>query len=138
RGAIRLAWCLALAVTLRALAGTSSRGAALAIAAVGAVATLVVLVRARWSRGRKLALIAAALALGSAAIFSNQRLRDLVVHRRWTDDAQESNRQRTAMLTAGRLLGTERPLLGWGPGTVPLAYPHVRSLLDGGVDDVLQ
>jgi len=43
-----------------------------------------------------------------------------------------------AMLDAGLLMGHERPLLGWGPGTTPLAYPRFRHHLAGGAENVLQ
>src|SRR5262249_38316223 len=49
-----------------------------------------------------------------------------------------SNVQRVAMLEAGWHMGRDRPLLGWGPGTTPLAYPRYRHLLDGGAENVLQ
>ena len=35
-------------------------------------------------------------------------------------------------------LGLQRPLTGWGPGTVPLAYPRVRAGLEGSTENVLQ
>jgi hypothetical protein len=42
------------------------------------------------------------------------------------------------MLEAGVLLGHDRPLLGWGPGSTPLAYPRYRHQLAGGAENVLQ
>ncbi len=138
RGGARIAWLLAIAITMFALAGTSSRGAVLALVAAGGGVAWVILVRASWSRGRKFALVVALAAGGAIAILANPRLRDLVVRRGWSDDAQESNRQRSSMLHAGAMLGAERPAFGWGPGTVPLVYPRVRAALEGGVDNVLE
>jgi tetratricopeptide (TPR) repeat protein len=138
RGAARVGWAAAVLVALVALATTSSRGGVLALVATGGVAAAAVLVRAPWSRPRKLALLAGLALVGVASILANPRLRDLVVRRSWSDQAQESNQQRSAMLAAGRILGSERPLLGWGPGSVPLAYPQVRARLNGGVDNVLE
>ncbi len=138
RGGARVAWLGACALALVALVSTSSRGGVLALGTVGVVAALVVLVRSRWPRARQLTLAGALLALGALAVLANPRLRDVVLRRGWSDEAQESNRQRAAMLQAGRILGAERPLLGWGPGTVPLAYPGVRARLEGGVDNVLE
>lgn len=138
RGLARLGWSATVLVALVALATTSSRGGVLALLAAGAIAAVVMLTRAPWSRARKLALVAGLAVVGTASVFANPRLRDLVLRRSWGDAAQESNRQRTAMLAAGRILGRERPLLGWGPGSVPLAYPRTRAQLDGGVDNVLE
>ena len=138
RGAKRLAWGAVGFAALFALAVPSSRGAVLALVTVAGCAALVAVAVAPWTRSRKLFLLAAAVALGFAAIFSNPRLRELALHGRWGDSARESNRQRAAMFAAGAQLGRARPLLGWGPGSVPLAYPRVRAQLDGGVDNVLQ
>lgn len=49
-----------------------------------------------------------------------------------------SDVQRSAMFTAGTRMGADRPLLGWGPGTTPLAYPRYRAGLAGGAENVLQ
>lgn len=136
--AARLGWMLANFGALLVLAGTSSRGAVLALAFMAALATLVMIVLGPWSTGRKIAFAAAALVLAAGAILVNPRLRELALRQSWSESARESNRQRAAMLDAGRKLGAERPVLGWGPGTVPLAYPQVRAELDGGVENVLQ
>jgi O-antigen ligase len=138
RGIPRALWCAAIGVALVVLAGTSSRGGVLALAFVGSVAAVTTLVLARWSRPRKFAFVVVVFAAGAAAVSTNQRLRDLVLRREWSDSAKESNAQRRAMLAAGVRLGAERPLLGWGPGSVPLAYPRVRAQLDGGTENVLQ
>lgn len=138
RGPARAGWISAVLLSLFALATTSSRGGVLGLLVMGVAATVVILVRAPWSPGRKLALIAALAVVGLASVLANPRLRDLVQRRSWGDAAQESNRQRSAMLAAGKMLGGERPVFGWGPGTVPLAYPRVRAQVDGGVDNVLQ
>jgi O-antigen ligase len=138
RGLARVVWTAVAAGGLLALAGTSSRGGVLALAATAGGGVAVALAIAPWPRTRKLFVAAVTFGLVLAAVFANQRLRDLVLHRTWTDAARESNTQRSAMLAAGWKLGRERPLLGWGPGTVPLAYPAVRATLDGGVENVLQ
>ncbi len=137
-GAWRLGSAGATLAGLIVLASTSSRGGVLALGAAGGLVGLIALFRARWSPGRKALLLFAGLGLVSLGVVSNERLRDLVVHRRWSDHARESNVQRTAMLEAGQRLGARRPLIGWGPGTVPITYPNVRAALSGGVDTVLQ
>lgn len=138
RSRARLAWALLAAAAAMALMATSSRGAVAALCLVGGLVAVAALVYAPWSRRCKLGLALGLVAAGALVIFSNQRMRDLVLRRHWSDAAIESNRQRSAMLMAGWRLGLERPLFGWGPGTVPLAYPRVRATLDGGVDNVLQ
>jgi tetratricopeptide (TPR) repeat protein len=137
-GLRRLAWLVASAAGLLALASTSSRGGVLGLAGAAGLVTVGVIVFGGWSRRRKVASALGLLALGALVVATNPRLRELVIHRQWGADAAESNSQRRAMLDAGIKLGTERPLLGWGPGIVPLAYPKIRSALDGGVENVLQ
>ena len=120
------------------LASTSSRGGVLALALAAVTAAVIALLRAPWSARQKSLVLLAVLGLALAGAFTNERLRELVLTGGWNSAARESNSQRTAMLTAGALLGQQRPLLGWGPGTVPIIYPTVRAQLRGGVDNVLQ
>jgi O-antigen ligase len=138
RAMARVSWLLVVAITLFAVAGTSSRGAVAALVLVAAIAIACLVIRAPWSTGRKVALLAGAAVILFAASLANPRLRELALRRDWGASAQESNRQRSAMLDAGWRLGLQRPAFGWGPGTIPLAYPRVRAELDGGVDDVLE
>lgn len=138
RGFARLGWTAVIAGTLLLIVSTSSRGAALALAGVIGAGTLVALIAGPWSRGRKLLLLLGALVVATVSILANPRLRDSLRQGGWSASASESNRQRSAMLEAAARLGAERPLLGWGPGSVPLAYPRVRAQLDGGVENVLQ
>ena len=137
-GLRRVAWILATVVGLVALASTSSRGGVLALVGAAGLVTGGAFIFGGWSRQRKLASALGLLALGAMVVATNPRLRELVIHRQWGAAAAESNLQRRAMLDAGVKLGAERLLLGWGPGTVPLAYPKIRSALDGGVENVLQ
>jgi O-antigen ligase len=138
RGLVRLPWLLGVIVSLVVLASTSSRGGVLALLATGTGAVGVILVRGRWSWQRKLILGLAVLVTGAVAVLTNPRLRELVVHRQWSESSRESNAQRRAMIAAGVKLGLERPVLGWGPGTIPLVYPKVRAALDGGTENILQ
>ncbi len=138
RGLRRLAWILAALVALAGLLSTSSRAGSLALVATFAAGASFALLRAPWTLRRKLILVLAAAVLLSLTVLANPRLRELASGGGWGEVARESNTQRSAMLQAGALLGTERPLLGWGPGTVPLTYPLVRAQLVGGVDNVLQ
>ncbi|MBX3751749.1 MAG: O-antigen ligase family protein [Opitutaceae bacterium] len=138
RGIRRLAWALAAVAAGAALLTTSSRAAVLALGGTGAVAVAYAVVRAPWPRRTKGLMVVVAGLLLAGAIAGNPRLRELARGGGWSDVARESNTQRSAMLAAGWQLGVARPLLGWGPGSVPLAYPQVRAALSGGVDNVLQ
>lgn len=138
RGLHRFAWGLAGGGALLALITTSSRAGILALGATGALAVAYALVRAPWSLRTKLFVFLAAVAVLCVAAFANPRLRELARGDGWSDAARDSNAQRSAMFEAGLRLGAAHPISGWGPGTVPLAYPQVRAQLSGGVDNVLQ
>src|SRR5690606_38389716 len=79
--------------------------------------------------------VAAVAALGIA---TNARLRDVVLRGEWSTAARESNDQRLAMLQRGLQLGLQRPLLGWGPRSVPHVFPRVRAALPGSADNFVQ
>lgn len=138
RGAGRFAAAMAAAVAVAALLATSSRGGVIAVIGMLGLGLADVLISSSLSRAKKTGLIVAAIAAGAIAVAANPRLREVALGRSWSDAARESNQQRSAMLEAGWRLGAERPALGWGPGTVPLAYPRVRAALDGGVENALQ
>jgi tetratricopeptide (TPR) repeat protein len=137
-GLARGGWSLASIGAIVALLSTSSRAGALAAAIVAAAFALGVTVASRLSRGEKLLVAGGVLLAGLILVAANPRLRDLVLGRGWSEFAQASNVQRATMLDAGIRLGRERPVLGWGPGSVPLAYPRIRQQLDGGLENVLQ
>ncbi|MEO6996178.1 MAG: O-antigen ligase family protein [Lacunisphaera sp.] len=134
----RTGWLTVALGTFVALLATSSRGGVLAIGAVGAIGAGLVGVRAPWSRRNKVIVVGLTVAILGLAVFANPRLREMVRIGGWGHSSQESNAQRNAMLEAGWRMGADRPLTGWGPGTVPLVYPHERWRLHGGVDNVLQ
>lgn len=138
RGARRFAWVIAGAATLLTLASTGSRGAVLALAFSALLGVTAAVASSSWTRRRKLALVGGVFAVTTIAVLANARLRHLVIHRQWGAAELQSNEQRQSMLVAGWKLGLERPLLGWGPGSVPLAYPQVRASLEGGTENSLQ
>ncbi len=135
RGALRALWFFALGLALLMLFTSGSRGGLVGLAVLACV-QLPSLARALRLR---LWLIALAVLVGVTALVAfNPRTRTLIAPRAAGPDLRESTVQRAAMLSAGLALGRERPLLGWGPGATPLAYPRVRALLDGGTENVLQ
>lgn len=137
-GPRRAAWLLAAVAGGLVLLATSSRSAALAAGLVAAAGTAWAVLRASWSPRSKLLLVLAALTVLIVTVLANPRLRELATRGTWSDTARESNTQRAAMLEAGRMMGADRPLTGWGPGAVPLVYPAFRHQLAGGLDNVLQ
>lgn len=129
----RILFALGALAAIMTAASSGSRGAVLALAAAGLTAAALVWLR----RGRLLLFVGCVTVLAAGAVASNSRLRELVLHGRWSATVQESNDQRTAMLTGGIQLGMARPLFGWGPGTIPHVFPRVRAALPGSADNVV-
>ncbi len=114
--------------------GSGSRGAVLAIASGVCTAGTIALLR----RGRLTLFVVLLLVIVAAAAASNTRLRELALHGRWSTASRASNDQRMAMALGGLQLGAERPLTGWGAGSVPHVFPRVRGPLPGDADNFLQ
>jgi hypothetical protein len=129
---------IAAALALALVTTTSSRGGA------GAVVVMLACVGAIWFRNTaiprrgRLLMLAGSLTAAALAVALDPRLNDLIVHRRWSSAATESNVQHASMVQAGWLMGCDRPLTGYGPGAVPLVYPRYRARLLGGTDNALQ
>ncbi|HWA87733.1 MAG TPA: O-antigen ligase family protein [Opitutus sp.] len=137
RGLRRAAWALATLLAIALLFSSGSRGGAIGFAALIVAA----LVQSGLGWKKLLLITAAGLALALTFAFIHPRTRALLlphaaVPAKYMLDA--SNRQRSAMATGGLLIGADRPVLGWGPGSTPLIYPRYRSRLDGGVEDAFQ
>jgi O-antigen ligase len=132
----RVRWLFATGTVLAVVTAISSesRGAVLALAAAGATAAAISLLR----RGRLLIFVLLVGMIAAVSVGSNARLRDLVMHGHWSAGTRESNDQRTAMFLGGVELGIERPLLGWGAGSVPHVFPRVRAAFLGTADNFLQ
>ena len=133
-GLRRAAWIAAVALALVLLVSSGSRAAIPALGVLG-FATLLV---ARLPRRRKfflaLALPVAALAIAAA----HPRTRAMLLPADPAAAPNASNVQRAAMLAAALHMAGDRPLLGYGAGSTPLAYPRFRGRLDGGAENVLQ
>ena len=132
-------WWVGLALGLIVLFSSGSRAGIGALAVGLAVAAALAardLLRLR--PAVRVGLVGIALAGVMAGIATNARLRAFVLEGRWSEVASESNRQRLGMTTGALRLGAEKPLLGWGPGTVPQVFPSVRAEVAGNVDNVLQ
>lgn len=135
RGARRAGWLAAGGLAAVMLVTSGSRGGLLGLAVL-VVVHLPVLARTLrlnlW-----LVVVVSALTL-LAVLLWNPRTRTLVAGASARATLQASDVQRSAMAQAGLRMGLDRPLLGWGPGTTPLAYPQYRRFLDGGAENVLQ
>jgi hypothetical protein len=92
--------------------------------------------RLGWKRSALLAGVV--LVAGVAFAVANPRIRALLGPPDRTAAPNLSDVQRRAMITAGLRMGADRPVLGWGLGATPLAFPRYRAALDGGVENVLQ
>jgi len=138
RGVRRGWWSVATALAVMLVPTTYSRGGVLALIAALACAAVLWLAQSSLSRFQRLLVVVGVLLAAGVIAGLDPRLRSLLIHGHWSAIASESNRQRSAMLEAGWLMGRDRWWTGYGPGTVSLVYPRYRALLSGGVDDVLQ
>ncbi len=133
-GATRIILVLLAALALFNLFNSGSRGGLLGLAALGV--TGVAAARLGW---RKFLLIGTgAVLLAAVLAVANPRIRAFFAPADPAAEPNLSNVQRTAMFQAGVQMGHDRPVLGWGPGTTPLAYPRYRHALAGGAENVLQ
>jgi len=132
-GRARWGWSLAAVLALALLVTSGSRGGLIGLA----VLLFAALAAARLGWKKTLALAAAAVVAALLLAFAHPRTRAMFRHAD-PSVSNVSNVQRQAMFEAGCAMGTARPLLGWGPGTTPLAFPRFRADLKGGVEDVLQ
>lgn len=138
RGWTRRRWLSAAAFALVLVSTTSSRGGVLAVITMLACAATVWLARSSLTRRQRILVAAGALLAAITVVSLDPRLRGLALRGQWDSSATESNRQHSAMLRAGWLMGCDRPFTGYGPGAIPRVYPHFRARLNGGTDDVLQ
>jgi hypothetical protein len=138
RGVRRGFWFVATALAVMLVPTAYSRGGILALIAALACAAALGLAQSSLSRFQRLLIAAVVLLAAAILVGLDPRLRSLVLNRHWSALASESNRQRSAMLEAGWLMGCDRWWTGYGPGTISLVYPRYRARLSGGVDDVLQ
>lgn len=134
RGRARFAWGIAAATAGLVLLSSGSRGGLLALGAF-ALATLVI---APFTPRKKVVVGCLAFAAAVTVLLVHPRTRELFLRSTSPAEPNASNVQRSAMFAAGLKMGTDRPILGWGPGTTPLVYPRYRGRLVGGAENVLQ
>ncbi|RXK53442.1 O-antigen ligase domain-containing protein [Oleiharenicola lentus] len=134
RGWARTAATMGGLLSLLNLFACGSRGGLLGLAALAVAG--VAMARIGWKRF----LLAAGLAVVLAGLLAvaNPRVRALLGPADPAAAPNASAVQRRAMFDAAVRMGADRPFLGWGPGTTPLAYPRYRQSLDGGAENVLQ
>lgn len=137
RGWRRRGWWLAAVLAVGWVMSTASRGGMLGLG-VALAAAWVFWWRGERSPSRRWSALGLVLLAGVALVAAEPRLRELARTGRWNEVASESNRQRDAMREAGWRMGWDRPVFGYGPGTVSLVYPRYRAELAGGVDNVLE
>ena len=130
----RAAWLAAVALALVLLVSSGSRAAIPALGVLGFVALLVAPLPRRRKFFLALALPLAALAITAA----HPRTRAMLLPADPAAAPNASNVQRAAMLATALHMAGDRPLLGYGAGSTPLAYPRYRGHLDGGAENVLQ
>lgn len=134
RGLVRAVWIGTTALAILTLFASGSRGGLLGLGTLGISALL----------SRKLgwkkftALTALTITAASLLAVANPRIRAMLGPQDPLAVPNISTVQRTAMLQGGFAMLAERPLLGWGPHSTPLAYPRFRHELEGGAENVLQ
>ena len=134
RGTLRSAAVIVTALTLLNLFTSGSRGGLLGLAALGVAGAAA----AGLSWKRFVLLATGLLALAVLLAVANPRIRSMLGPADPHSAPNLSTVQRSAMAWGGMMMGADRPLLGWGPGTTPLVYPRYRHALDGGAENVLQ
>jgi O-antigen ligase len=134
RGKTRAIAIVGVLLALAMLFTSSSRAGVIALG----VLALVGFVAAPWRLNVKMLVAVAAVLATIAFVAANPRTRAMLLPADPAAPPNLSNVQRSAMLLGGWRMGRDRPLLGWGPGTTPLAFPRYRAGLDGGAENVLQ
>lgn len=134
----RALWLGATALSLGILWTCHSRGAALGAMAIVAAALAWRFRSSRLDRRQTLLVVIIGVLACGVFLCTNGRFRSYLADPETVFNPSEGDVQRIAMLEGGWRLFQSRPVLGHGPGIVPLAYPEVRSELVGGVETAFQ
>jgi len=132
--AARTAWLIAALLAIFTLITTGSRGGMLGLG----VLSLLGIWHLKLRPGQLGLLLVGGLICGSALVLLHPRIGKLLEAPDPSAPPNISSVQRLAMIEAGLLMGSDRPVLGWGLHSTPLVYPRYRAHLDGGAENVLQ
>lgn len=138
RGLARLAWLVAALAALALVPVSNSRGGMLGIFVLLLGAGGLALSTARLPMRARMLVLAGVVVVAGAVYLGSSHVRTLLARSEWSPVAEAPARLRTATTKAGWAMGWDRPLVGWGPGTVTQVYPRYRARVAGGVDTVLQ
>jgi O-antigen ligase len=131
-------WIAAAVLSLATLFSSGSRGGWIGLAVLAATAVWMWMVR-RGANRRRIFLGVSLVALATVILaIAHPRTRVVIELFRETGALNTGDVQRLSMAQAAVHMAGERPLLGYGPGATPLAYPSFRAELTGGVETALQ
>ncbi|HUG10922.1 MAG TPA: O-antigen ligase family protein [Opitutaceae bacterium] len=137
-GRARKVWIAATAVSLATLFSSGSRGGWIGLAVLAATAAWFWMVRRGANRRRIFAGVSLVALATIALAIAHPRTRVVIELFQETGALNTGDVQRLSMAQAAVHMAGERPLLGFGPGATPLAYPAFRAQLTGGVETALQ
>lgn len=138
KGRWRPFWGIGLMLSCIILFSASSRGAVLGALISMVAAGAMVSTRLRWSKRQIVTIGLSGLAITSALVMTQPRLRSIVLAPSSAFTPSEGDVQRIGMLQGGWLLAQKSPWIGHGPGMTPFVYPEVRAKLIGGVETSYQ
>jgi O-antigen ligase len=131
-------WVAATVLSLATLFSSGSRGGWIGLAVLAATAVWMWMVRRGANRRRIFAGVSLVALATIILAIAHPRTRVVIELFRETGTLNTGDVQRLSMAQAAVRMAGERPMLGYGPGATPLAYPAFRAELTGGVETALQ